>query len=153
MKKSILFLLFVSLFLGSIAHSQTNKATVSYNLKKTFTSGSTTNVGGDLVIPDGPSSINTIPACKKALTHVQTVYRGPSLPAVIVDVTNSVGNGCVTLVVVTETGTQTESISASSHSGLLKFLKVKSIEVVIDRLISNTFPQTVESMGSVDIWF
>jgi DNA/RNA endonuclease YhcR with UshA esterase domain len=152
MKKSTLFTLLFCFGFLCISSAQTINTTVSYSLKRTFLSNSNAAVGGDLVIsPDQPST--NLPICSPKNESFQDIYRGATLNAVFLKVNNNIGNNCVTLVVVTETGTLKETIAASSESGLLKFLKVKSIKLQIDQLKSATFPQTLDARGNVDIWF
>jgi len=153
MKKSFLILLFIGLNIHAYSQSQLTKTSISFALKRTFTSSSTANVGGDLVITDDqPTNSGTLPICRTR-NEIQNIYSGTTLSSVFVNVKNVIGNGCVTLVVVTDTETFKETISSVKESGLHNFLRVKSITVLIDHANSAGFPQTIDTKGNVELWF
>lgn len=136
----------------SILCAQSKTQDISFDLTKTFTSNTIQleSVGGDLVI--GNSDI--VKKCEAKELDRQTVFSAPASPQTIfVNIANASGNGCVSLRIVTTSGSQTISIPSSSQTGVLKFTKVKKAELILDRKLSNTVPETVTSTGSATVWF
>jgi hypothetical protein len=146
--KTKLFATLLFVCFSAALNAQTSKATIPYNLKKTFIAGNT-SVGGDLVIT--PENPNTVPVCESANANNQVIYNGKLLGTAFMNIDNRTGAGCVTIAVTVNNRVVKQTIPAGSVSGVISFNKVT--KVVIDHKTNDTFPETVTASGSVDFWF
>jgi len=149
--KRKLGLLTLFLCIASVLSAQTNKTTIPYDLKRTFTSNGGAAVGGDLIITEEEN--NTISLCSSENTIIQNVYSGKLLSSIFLNIDNSLGQGCVLLEVKSGTTTIQQTIPAGGVSGLLSFNKVTSVRVLIAQKTSQAVPETVTAKGTVDFWF
>lgn len=139
-------LLFISLFTG--LNAQTNKATITYTLQRTFVEG-LTSVGGSLIVDDP----NAVPLCTDEIKSIQSVYTGKRLASTFLNVNNTAGAGCVTIIVTSSGRELKQTIPAGGESGILSFSNVTKVVITIDHKTSTILPQTVNATGSVDFWF
>ncbi len=149
MKRKLGLLLLFTLVISAL-QAQTNKATISYDLKRTFTANNA-SVGGDLVITrETPLSV---PVCTPENQTTQTIYNGKSLANAFLNVDNSTGLGCVTITVSSNVGSTKQTIPAGGVSGVLSFSNVQKVIITIDQKTNDVFPETVTAKGNVDFWF
>ena len=152
MKTKLGLVMLFACFITSI-QAQTNKTTVPYNLSRTFTTNGGAQAGGDLVITTEETPANTSVVCEAENTIIQSIYSGKLLPAVFVNVDNSLGLGCVLIEVKSGGTTIRQTIPAGGVSGVLSFNKVTSVRVLIAQKTSQAIPETVTAKGTVDFWF
>lgn len=140
---SILFICFIG-----VLNAQSNKATIPYSLKTTFTDV-LTSIGGDLVL----TTENAIPQCETRNLNLQVIYSGKQLTTASVNIDNRTSTVCVTIVVKSNGITIKQTIPAGSVSGVLSFSRVTSVTLILDHKITTTFPETVTAAGNADFWF
>jgi hypothetical protein len=70
-----------------------------------------------------------------------------------VNINNTTSNSCITLVVTTNSTTQKIIIPAGSQTGLLRFSRVKSVELLMELPNAGNLPQTNGAEGTVEFWF
>lgn len=146
--KNLLFLL--SLFLTITCYSQKSETTIDYEL---FLTSSLESVGGDLVIIDDDSPINLAPCINKKFNN-EVLFQGDSAQTIYIKVDNrGAENNCVTLTVVTTSGTKKIEVAEDDQTGVLRFNKVTKAFLSITKGELDANDETLSSLGKATIWF
>ena len=147
--KNIL-ILSTCLILNVYAFAQKSETTLDYEL--VFTS-SLASVGGDLVIIDDDSPINLAPCINKKFNN-EVLFQGVSAQTIYIKVDNrGAENNCVTLTVVTTSGTKKIEVAEDDQTGILRFNKVTKAFLSITKGELEANDETLSSLGKATIWF